>query len=574
MAEAMDMGDGRAKRIVDGLNDPQAEAVSAPIGNHLVIAGAGSGKTRVLTHRIAWLIEAEGVRPRKILAVTFTNKAAAEMRERIENLLDGSDMRGITVGTFHAICHRMLRINHKAARLTKNFTIMDSDDQKRAIKNVLDALNLDPKAWTPRECANFINACKDEGVRSNRYEPREGDIRDATFGRIYAAYEGACRKSHLVDFGELLLRSYEVLRDNDEIRAKYQSRFSQLLVDEFQDTNTIQYRWLGLIAGKRGNIMAVGDDDQSIYGWRGARIENLRKLTDDFDDVATVRLEQNYRSSGNILDAANVLIANNKGRLGKKLWSADEAGKAIRVFEAFDGRDEASFIADTVEKRIDDGARADTFAVLYRTNAQSRQIEQAFIANSVPYRVYGGVRFFERAEVKNALAYMRLILDPNTDGAFERVVNTPARRIGHATVDAIRAHATKTGLSLWQAANDAAEGKLDLGRSSGAVRGFVELIGGLRAKAAGESLAAIATIAVRNSGCSTFTARSATGRGKCAPRTSKNWSTQPDSSRSRRAAFCSKTKIRTMKTTFSTCFSPRRYLTPVTMGMIAAPPST
>ena len=512
---ANDLDPARVDSILGELNERQADAVSAKLGNYLVVAGAGSGKTRVLTHRVAWLVEVEDVRPHAILAVTFTNKAAGEMRNRIEGLLDGRNTRGLTVGTFHAICHRMLRIHHEAANLTRNFSIIDSDDQKRVIKRVLNDLEMDPQAWPPSNCASFINARKDKGLRARDSQPDSGDFLDVAHHRVYTAYEGACQHGHFVDFGELLLRAHELLRDNPDVRAKYQGRFKQILVDEFQDTNTIQYRWLRQLAGDTGQIMAVGDDDQSIYGWRGARVENLQKFLYDFDNVGTVRLEQNYRSTNNILKAANVLIENNTDRLGKNLWSDGEAGEKIGLFEAFDGEDEAGFIAATIKKRmVDSVAAADDFAVLYRTNAQSRPIEQALIANKIPYRIHGGLRFFERAEVRNALAYMRLILDPNADGAFERVVNTPSRRVGHAAVDAIRSHAGMTGLSLWGAAGDALDKGLLPGRAAGPVRRFLETVDDLRTKADGASLPEIAALAVRDSGLLEFHSMDREGKGE------------------------------------------------------------
>ena len=460
--------------ILDGLNESQRDAVSAPLSNALVIAGAGSGKTRVLVHRIAWLIDVEGVSPHGILAVTFTNKAAAELRARTESLLNVS-ARSMWVGTFHGLAHRLLRMHWAEAKLPPNFQIIDGDDQVRLIKRIMKAQDIDEKKWPARQAAWFINGQKDEGKRAREVAVGE-DLYQITHKRIYQAYEEACDEGGLLDFAELLLRSHELWLNDANLLAHYQQRFSHLLVDEFQDTNTIQYAWLRVLAGQTGKVMAVGDDDQSIYGWRGAKIENIHQFTEDFTDVATVRLEQNYRSTQTILDAANGLIQRNTNRLGKELWSQGNKGEPIKVYAGFNDLDEARFIAERIQQWIEDGGGANEAAILYRSNAQSRVLEEALLRLNIPYQIYGGQRFFERAEIKNALAYMRLMEDRHSDPAFERVVNTPTRGIGDKTLEGIRQLARTNQTSLWQAAKDGLEGGTFTARVNGAVGGFVALI--------------------------------------------------------------------------------------------------
>ena len=460
--------------ILDGLNESQRDAVSAPLSNALVIAGAGSGKTRVLVHRIAWLIDVEGVSPHGILAVTFTNKAAAELRARTESLLNVS-ARSMWVGTFHGLAHRPLRMHWAEAKLPQNFQIIDGDDQVRLIKRIMKAQDIDEKKWPARQAAWFINGQKDEGKRAREVADGE-DLYQITHKRIYQAYEEACDEGGLLDFAELLLRSHELWLNDANLLAHYQQRFSHLLVDEFQDTNTIQYAWLRVLAGQTGKVMAVGDDDQSIYGWRGAKIENIHQFTEDFTDVATVRLEQNYRSTQTILDAANGLIQRNTNRLGKELWSHGNKGEPIKVYAGFNDLDEARFIAERIQQWIEDGGSANEAAILYRSNAQSRVLEEALLRLNIPYQIYGGQRFFERAEIKNALAYMRLMEDRHSDPAFERVVNTPTRGIGDKTLEGIRQLARTNQTSLWQAAKDGLEGGTFTARVNGAVGGFVALI--------------------------------------------------------------------------------------------------
>ena len=439
-----------------------------------MVAGAGSGKTRVLVHRIAWLVDVEGVSPHGILAVTFTNKAAAELRARTESLLNVS-ARSMWVGTFHGLAHRLLRMHWAEARLPQNFQIIDGDDQVRLIKRIMKAQDIDEKKWPARQAAWFINGQKDEGKRAHEVAPGE-DLFQITHKRIYQAYEETCDQGGLVDFAELLLRSHELWLNDATLLAHYQQRFSHLLVDEFQDTNTIQYAWLRVLAGRTAKVMAVGDDDQSIYGWRGAKVENIHQFAEDFADVATVRLEQNYRSTQTILDAANGLIQRNTNRLGKELWSEGEQGELIKVYAGFNDLDEARFIAERIQQWIDDGGSPNEAAILYRSNAQSRVLEEALLRLNIPYQIYGGQRFFERAEIKNALAYMRLMEDRHSDTAFERVVNTPTRGIGDKTLEGIRQLARTNQTSLWQAAKDGIAGGSFTARVNGAVGGFLMLI--------------------------------------------------------------------------------------------------
>ena len=488
--------------LLDGLNEPQREAVSAPAGNTLVVAGAGSGKTRVLVHRIAWLIDVERVSPNGILAVTFTNKAAAEMRARIEQLLNIS-ARAMWVGTFHGLAHRLLRMHWEAAKLPQNFQILDGDDQLRLIKRVMRALDIDEKKWPARQAAWFINGQKDEGRRAH-HVPSGDDLFQITHKRIYEGYEEVCEQGGLIDFAELLLRSHELWLNDAALLAHYQERFQHLLVDEFQDTNTIQYAWLRLLAGKRGHVMAVGDDDQSIYGWRGAKIENIHQFGEDFEAVQTIRLEQNYRSTQNILDAANGLIARNVDRLGKQLWCDGDRGEPIRVYAAYNDLDEARFIVERAEEWIEHGGSPSEIAVLYRSNAQSRVLEEALLRAGIPYQIYGGQRFFERAEIKNALAYMRLMDDRHADTAFERAVNTPPRGIGEKTIESIRQYARTNSISLWQASKQGIADGTFKGRVQTTVGGFIQLIDDMAAAVTELALHELADHCIEASGLMTY----------------------------------------------------------------------
>jgi len=471
--------------ILNPLNDAQREAVTAPVGPVLVLAGAGSGKTRVLIHRIAWLIETEGVSPHSILAVTFTNKAAGEMRGRVEQLL-GIPGSALWLGTFHGIAHRLLRLHWREAGLPQGFQILDSEDQLRLIKKLLKAQNLDETRWVPRELQYFINKHKDEGRRP-KHVSGGGDPTQLQLIKLYQHYEDACASSGVVDFAELLLRAFELWRDQPEVLRHYRGRLRHVLVDEFQDTNSIQYAWIRLLVGSEGAAFVVGDDDQSIYRFRGAKVENLHKFREDFPQARLFRLEQNYRSTAGILDAANALIANNTGRLGKTLWTSAPGGERVKLFAAFNERDEAEFVVTRILEWTQRGGLRREIAILYRSNAQSRSFEEALITMRVPYRVYGGLRFFERAEIKDALAYLRLIANRDDDASFERIVNLPPRGIGNKTIDNIREAARGAGSSLWRAAA-AAVAAGEGGRAASALLGFMQLVEQLTQSIAGLAL--------------------------------------------------------------------------------------
>ncbi len=460
--------------LLNDLNKPQRDAVAAALGHARILAGAGSGKTRVLVHRIAWLIQAEALSPYNILAVTFTNKAASEMRGRIEDML-GYPIGGMWVGTFHGLGHRLLRAHWKDADLPQSFQILDSDDQQRMLKRLIRSMELDEAQWPAKQAQWYINAQKDEGLRAKHIQPGH-DPYSQKMLEIYQAYEQACQRAGVVDFGEILLRSHELWLKRPDILANYQQRFQQILVDEFQDTNTIQYAWLRLLAGGTGDLFIVGDDDQSIYGWRGARIENIQKFHQDYPEAATIRLEQNYRSTGHILAAANAVIANNTERLGKELWTEGEEGKPIQLYTAFNERDEASYLVEQIKIWVENGGNRADNAVLYRSNAQSRVIEEALLQANMPYRVYGGLRFFERAEIKDVLSYLRLIANRNDDAAFERIVNTPTRGIGMSTLTQLRHYAREQNVTLWQSCIDLIKSKFFTARANNALTAFLNLI--------------------------------------------------------------------------------------------------
>ncbi|EED35078.1 DNA helicase II [Luminiphilus syltensis NOR5-1B] len=485
--------------ILNPLNDAQRQAVAAEPSHQLVLAGAGSGKTRVLVHRIAWLIRAENYSPNAVLAVTFTNKAAREMRGRIESMLQ-LPTHGLWIGTFHGLAHRLLKAHWKAANLPQNFQILDSDDQLRLVKRVCRELDLDESRWPPKQAQWYINGQKDEGLRARHIEPPFGDLYAKTMLTIYSAYETACERGGLVDFAELLLRAHELWLNSPETLAHYQGRFRAILVDEFQDTNTIQYAWLRVLAGEQIPVVAVGDDDQSIYGWRGAKIENIQRFQQDFASATVVRLEQNYRSTQTILSAANGLIAHNFGRLGKQLWTDGESGEPISLYAGFNEQDEARFIVERAQGWIDDGNHRASVAILYRSNAQSRVLEEALIRAGLPYRIYGGQRFYERLEIRNALAYMRLMLTRTDDPALERVINTPPRGIGSKTIDKLREIARDHGVSLWAAIGIAREQKLLTTRALTAVTGFQVLIDELDSTTLSYSLEALTEHLINASG--------------------------------------------------------------------------
>ena len=465
--------------LLSNLNPEQLAAVTLPPQHALILAGAGSGKTRVLTTRIAWLISTGQVGPHGVLAVTFTNKASKEMLARLSSMLP-INTRGMWIGTFHGLCNRLLRAHFRDAGLPALFQILDSSDQLSAIKRLLKNLNVDDEKYPPRELANFINAHKEQGIRAAQAEAYD----EYTSRRVglYAEYEAQCQREGVVDFAELLLRSYELLQRNEPLRRHYQERFRHILVDEFQDTNRLQYAWLKLLAGRDGEVptlngaclFAVGDDDQSIYAFRGAEVGNMRDLEREFKVENVIRLEQNYRSHGNILDAANALIKNNRGRLGKNLWTDAGAGESIRVFEGFSDIDEARFVVDEARELVRDGFVRTQIALLYRSNAQSRVIEHQLFTAGVPYRVYGGLRFFDRQEIKHALAYLRLIGNPDDDTAFSRVVNFPTRGIGSRSIEALQEAAHRTNSSLYNAAASLA------GKAGTSVGAFIRLIETLR----------------------------------------------------------------------------------------------
>jgi DNA helicase-2/ATP-dependent DNA helicase PcrA len=461
--------------LIDSLNDAQREAVCAPPGHYLILAGAGSGKTRVLTHRIGWLNQVERVPPWAILAVTFTNKAAGEMRARIEHLIPGGT-QGLTVGTFHGIAHRLLRRHWREAGLPESFQILDADDQQRLVKRVIAGLGLDEARFPPRQAAWQINSWKDEGKRAENIEHGQHPV-TRTLVQIYQAYEDACRRAGLVDFAELLLRAHELWLKQPAILEHYQQRWRYLLIDEFQDTNSLQYAWIRVLAGQTGQVFVVGDDDQAIYGWRGAKVENVQQFLRDFPGARTIKLEQNYRSTSNILKAANSVIERNGSRLGKQLWTAGEEGERIAVYAAYNEQDEARFVIERIREYIAEHGDAKDCAILYRSNAQSRNFEEQLIQHDVPYRVYGGLRFFERAEIKDALAYLRLTANRHDDAAFERAVNTPPRGIGDRTLDVLRRRARQDGTSMWEAALVELSSSTELaGRAKNAVKSFLAMI--------------------------------------------------------------------------------------------------
>ncbi len=460
--------------ILEPLNPAQRAAVTAEAKPVLVLAGAGSGKTRVLVHRIAWLIQVEHVSPYGILAVTFTNKAAGEMRGRIEQFV-GQPARAMWVGTFHGIAHRLLRQHWREAKLPQAFQILDSEDQHRLIRRLLKNLDLDEARYPPRQVQWFINSRKDEGLRVKHIHP-DNDPFQRQMLRAYAAYEEACERGGLADFAELLLRALELWRDDAALLAHYQQRFRHILVDEFQDTNAIQYAWVRLLAGEQSTPFVVGDDDQSIYAWRGAKIENILRFEKDFPHTRVIRLEQNYRSTGNILKAANALIANNSTRLGKNLWTSGSEGVPIRVYAAYNEQEEAQFVLEHVKRWQEQGGARHDIAVLYRSNAQSRVFEERLLAERIPYRVYGGPRFFERQEIKDALAYLRLLENRDDDASFERIINLPTRGIGTRTLDTLRDTAHRERISLWSVLRAVLHGDNAPARVQGALSGFARVI--------------------------------------------------------------------------------------------------
>jgi len=463
--------------ILDELNTAQRTAVCAENKPLLILAGAGSGKTRVLVHRIAWMIQAEGHSAYSILAVTFTNKAASEMRGRVEKLLH-IPVTGMWIGTFHGIAHRLLRTHFKEAGLPESFQILDSDDQLRLIKRVMREFKLDEKEWPPRQVQWFINHQKDDGKRAKQINVN-GDFFTKVMLKIYQEYERICQQSGLVDFAELLLRALELWQNNPTLLKHYQQRFAHVLVDEFQDTNHIQYSWIKLLTQDLGNITIVGDDDQSIYGWRGAQVGNIREFNNDYKDTQLLKLEQNYRSTANILNAANAVISRNSDRMGKELWTEDTEGELIQVYSSFNEQEEARFIASRLKHYSDQGKSFNDCAILYRSNAQSRVLEEALIIRQIPYRIYGGLRFFERAEIKDSLSYLRLLTSRNDDAAVERIINVPPRGIGNKTIEILRTASRIAETSLWETAHALLEGSELTNRAKTAVKKFIDLIDAL-----------------------------------------------------------------------------------------------
>ena len=476
--------------LLTGLNSEQLAAVTWPAQPALVLAGAGSGKTRVLTTRIAWLLQTGQASVHSILAVTFTNKAAKEMQLRLSTLLPVS-VRAMWLGTFHGLCHRFLRLHHQEASLPKTFQILDMGDQLSVVKRLLKQLNIVEEIISPRSLQGFINAQKENGLRASRLSARDPHERQMI--ECYAAYDSLCRNEGVVDFAELMLRSYEILQSNEILRNHYQNRFNHVLIDEFQDTNKLQYAWLKLLAGEHAAVFAVGDDDQSIYRFRGAEVANMTRFLNEFHVGDPIRLEQNYRSVGNILTAANAVIAHNASRLGKNLRTQAGDGEKIRVLQAINDLEEAQFVVDEVKALHREGLNYMQMAVLYRSNAQSRVLEQALFRAGIPYKIYGGLRFYERQEIKHALAYLRLAVNPNDDNALLRVINVPARGIGARSVENIQAAANEAHISLWQAA-------ISLSAKNSKIAAFIRLIENLQQQAAQVSLQELMAAAIYDSG--------------------------------------------------------------------------
>lgn len=491
---------------IEQLNTAQQLAVTSELGNLLVLAGAGSGKTRVLINRIAWLITVARASPHSILAVTFTNKAAHEMRGRLIKMMSNmsaGEIRNIWVGTFHGLAHKMLRQNWRDANLPEHFQVIDSDDQLRLIKKTFKKLNIDEERWEPKKAQAFINRKKDEGIYA-RQLGRADNSYEQVMGEIYVAYEQACQENGVVDFADLLLRSYSLLVNNEALLSYYRTKFCHFLVDEFQDTNTIQYLWLKIMSQHANSITVVGDDDQSIYGWRGAKIENIKRFETDYAPIKIVRLEQNYRSTNTILSAANALIDNNSGRFGKTLWTQGEQGAPIILYSALNEEDEALYVARKVQNYASNGGNLRDIGILYRSNAQSRVLEEALVRLGVPYSIYGGLRFFERAEIKDALAYIKLAVNPMDNAAFERVVNIPPRGIGKVSLDKLRELADITDASMLNTAKEAVATKMITCKARAGLLDFIEIIQDIAAIAMQASVTEIVELTVRRSGLLTY----------------------------------------------------------------------
>ncbi len=498
--------------ILDKLNDDQRNAVTSEKQHLLVLAGAGSGKTRVLVHKIAWQVEAIGINPSAIMAVTFTNKAANEMRSRIESLLK-APMLDSWVGTFHGLSHKLLKRFHNEAGLSSGFTIIDSDDQLRIIKRISKEIGLDEATWPARQSQWQINNWKDDGLRSKNIKV-DGDFYTETVNKIYKEYEDISQRDHLVDFGELLLKSYETLINSKAVKTFFQTRFKSVLIDEFQDTNTIQYKWLQKIASDKSYVTAVGDDDQSIYGWRGAKVEHVNSFSEDFKNTEVVRLEQNYRSTNVILNAANALIGNNKERLGKNLWTEKIDGEQIILYQAYNEQDEARFIADILNDWMNKGGAYSEAAVLYRSNAQSRAIEEALLRVSIPYRIYGGLRFYERLEIKNAIAYLKIIFNNNDNPSFERSISNPTRGVGEKTLAKIRNTAKKYNISYIKASAKLLDEGSISGRGGSGLKDYLEFVAGCNTFIQENLLSELMELIIKETGLYAYHAKEPGEKGK------------------------------------------------------------
>ena len=498
--------------ILENLNDDQRNAVTSEKQHLLVLAGAGSGKTRVLVHKVAWEVEALGKNPSSIMAVTFTNKAANEMRSRIETLLQ-AQIFDSWIGTFHGLSHKLLKRFHKEADLSSGFTILDSDDQLRIIKRISKEFNLDEATWPARQSQWQINSWKDEGIRSSKVN-EDGDFYTETVNKIYKEYEKTCNRDDLVDFGELILKSYEVIKKSPSVKTFFESRFESVLIDEFQDTNTIQYKWLQEIASAKTKITAVGDDDQSIYGWRGAKVEHVNSFMEDYNNTDVIRLEQNYRSTSVILNAANSLIDNNKDRLGKNLWTEKVEGENIILYQAYNEQDEARYVADVLKDWMLKGGAYEETAILYRSNAQSRAIEEALLRISIPYRIYGGLRFYERLEIKNAIAYLKVIFNNNDNPSFERSVSNPTRGVGEKTLNKIRQTSKKYNISYIKAsAKLIDEGNIS-GRGGAGLKDYLEFVAGCKNFIEENTLSELMELIIKETGLYAYHGKEAGEKGK------------------------------------------------------------
>ena len=498
--------------ILNELNDRQRDAVTSEAPSLLVLAGAGSGKTRVLVHRVAWIVEAMQSNPNSVMAVTFTNKAANEMKSRIQELLQ-SPLADLWCGTFHGLAHRTLKRFYKEANLISTFTVLDAEDQLRVIKRICKDNNLEESSWPAKQIQWQINSWKDAGKRPENVDDSK-DFYAETVKKIYSQYDEVCKKDSLVDFAELLLKSYELLKTNKKVRDFFHRRFRHILIDEFQDTNVIQYAWLNEVASKEASITAVGDDDQSIYGWRGAKVGHLEDFKTKHKHNETIRLEQNYRSTSIILNAANALIENNQARLGKNLWTESNEGEQITLYQAFNEQDEARFVAEIIKSWMDGGELFSDSAVIYRSNAQSRAIEEALLRANIPYRIYGGLRFYDRLEIKNAISYLRIIFNPHDNPAFERSVANPTRGVGAKTLAKIRSLANKHNISYIQASSKMIDENIISGRGANGLKKFLEIILGLCGKIDDISLSEIVGSILEQSGLIQFHEKEPGEKGK------------------------------------------------------------